>query len=250
MKFVSWNVNGIRACVNKGFYDVFAKEDADIFCIQESKMQEGQLEFLTPDYHIFMNSADKKGYSGTVTFTKEMPLSVHYDIDVEEHSHEGRVITLEYEKFYIVNVYVPNSKEELARLEYRMRWEDDFRTYLKKLEEVKPVIVCGDMNVAHEEIDLKNPKTNHHNPGFSDEERGKMSELLNAGFIDTFRYLYPDTVQYSWWSYRFNSRAKNTGWRIDYFLTSEVLKEKIKEAKILSDVLGSDHCPVTLEIEL
>lgn len=249
MKFVSWNVNGIRACISKGFYDFFQQIDADIFCIQESKMQEGQIEIFTEGYHQYFNSADKKGYSGTILFSKEKPLSVSYDIGIEEHSHEGRVITAEYEKFYMVTVYTPNSKEGLARLDYRMKWEDDFKIYVKDLEAKKPVIICGDLNVAHQEIDLKNPKANRKNPGFSDEEREKMTALLSDGFIDTFRYLYPDKEEiYSWWSYRFFARSKNIGWRIDYFLVSDCLKDNIKEASIHTDILGSDHCPVSLEL--
>lgn len=250
MKLVSWNVNGIRACVNKGFYEFFQAIDADIFCIQETKMQPGQLELNTPGYHQFMNSADKKGYSGTLIFTKQEPLETVYGIGIDEHDHEGRVITCEFEKFFMVNVYTPNSKEVLARLPYRMKWEDDFQAYLKKLEVKKPVIVCGDMNVAVEEIDIKNPKSNHKNPGFSDEERDKMRNLLHAGFVDSFRYLHPETIAYSWWSYRFKAREKNIGWRIDYFLTSQALKDQIRAASIHSDVLGSDHCPVSLEIDL
>lgn len=251
MKLVSWNVNGIRACVTKGFYDFFKEVDADIFCIQESKMQEGQLEFDLAGYHVYMNSADKKGYSGTITFSKEEPLHVYYDIDVEEHAHEGRVVTLEFEKFFIVNVYTPNSKEALARLDYRMRWEDDFKAYLKKLELTKAVIVCGDMNVAHKEIDLKNPKANRRNPGFSDEERSKMDALLQDGFVDTYRYFYPDQEDaYSWWSYRFSARSKNIGWRIDYFLVSEKIEDRLLGAKIHQDILGSDHCPVSLDVNL
>ena len=250
MKLVSWNVNGIRACVNKGFYEFFQAIDADIFCIQETKMQPGQLELNTPGYHQFMNSADKKGYSGTLIFTKQEPLETVYGIGIDEHDHEGRVITCEFEKFFMVNVYTPSSKEPLARLTYRMKWEDDFQAYLKKLEVRKPVIVCGDMNVAVEEIDIKNPKSNHNNPGFSDEERDKMRNLLHAGFVDSFRYLHPETIAYSWWSYRFKAREKNIGWRIDYFLTSQALKEQIRAASIHSDVLGSDHCPVSLEIDL
>ncbi len=249
MKLISWNVNGLRACAQKGFYEFLHESNADVFCIQESKMQEGQHDFLTEHYHIYMNSAERKGYSGVITFSKTEPLSVTKGIGIEEHDHEGRVLTCEYEHFYVVNCYTPNSKEELARLSYRMEWEDAFRAYLKKLEETKPVILCGDLNVAHEEIDLKNPKTNHKNPGFSDEERQKFSELLDAGFIDTFRMLYPDTVKYSWWSYRFNSRAKNIGWRIDYFVVSECLKDKVKDAMIFDEVYGSDHCPIGLEIE-
>ena len=250
MKLVSWNVNGIRACITKGFYDFFKEIDADIFCIQETKMQPGQLEILSEGYHQYINSAEKKGYSGVLIFTKQEPLSVAYGMGIEEHDHEGRLITLEYDKFYFVGCYTPNSKDGLLRLPYRMEWEDDFRAYLKQLETKKPVILCGDLNVAHEEIDLKNPKTNRRNAGFSDEERAKMSELLQSGFIDTYRYLYPDKVEYSWWSYRFKAREKNAGWRIDYFIVSEALKEHIQEAKIHTDVFGSDHCPVSLEIQL
>lgn len=250
-KLISWNVNGIRACAGKGFMDFFNDIDADIFCIQESKMQEGQLTLDMPGYHQFWNYADKKGYSGTAIFTKEEPISVANGIGIDEHDHEGRVITLEYEDFYMVTVYTPNSQNELARLDYRMKWEDDFRAYLKKLEENKPVIVCGDMNVAHKEIDLKNPKTNRKNAGFTDEERGKMTVLLDDGFIDTFRYFYPDQENiYSWWSYRFKAREKNAGWRIDYFLTSESLKDKLVDAKIHTDIMGSDHCPVELDIDM
>lgn len=249
MKLISWNVNGIRACVQKGFEEYFKNEDADIFCIQESKMQEGQLELNFPGYYQYWNYAVKKGYSGTAVFTKEEPISVTNGIGIEEHDQEGRVITLEFEKFYFVTVYTPNSQNELARLDYRMKWEDDFRTYLKGLDEKKPVIVTGDMNVAHEEIDLKNPKTNRKNAGFTDEERAKMTELLSAGFIDTFRYFYPDKKDiYSWWSYRFSARAKNAGWRIDYFLVSDRLKERLVDAKIHTEVMGSDHCPVELDI--
>ncbi len=250
-KLISWNVNGIRACAGKGFMDFFNDIDADIFCIQESKMQEGQLTLDMPGYHQFWNYADKKGYSGTAIFTKEEPISVANGIGIDEHDHEGRVITLEYEDFYMVTVYTPNSQNELARLDYRMKWEDDFRAYLKKLEENKPVIVCGDMNVAHKEIDLKNPKTNRKNAGFTDEERGKMTVLLDDGFIDTFRYFYPDQENiYSWWSYRFKAREKNAGWRIDYFLTSESLKDKLVDTKIHTDIMGSDHCPVELDIDM
>lgn len=250
-KLISWNVNGIRACAGKGFMDFFNSIDADIFCIQESKMQEGQLTLDMPEYHQFWNYADKKGYSGTAIFTKEEPISVANGIGIDEHDHEGRVITLEYEDFYMVTVYTPNSQNELARLDYRMKWEDDFRAYLKKLEENKPVIVCGDMNVAHKEIDLKNPKTNRKNAGFTDEEREKMTVLLDDGFIDTFRYFYPDQENiYSWWSYRFKAREKNAGWRIDYFLTSESLKDKLVDAKIHTDIMGSDHCPVELDIDM
>lgn len=250
-KLISWNVNGIRACAGKGFMDFFNSIDADIFCIQESKMQEGQLTLDMPGYYQYWNYADKKGYSGTAIFTKEKSLSETKGIGIDEHDHEGRVITLEYENFYMVTVYTPNSQNELARLDYRMKWEDDFRAYLKKLEENKPVIVCGDMNVAHNEIDLKNPKTNRKNAGFTDEEREKMTELLDDGFIDTFRYFYPDQENiYSWWSYRFKAREKNAGWRIDYFLTSERLKDKLIDAKIHTDIMGSDHCPVELDIDM
>lgn len=250
MKLISWNVNGIRACVQKGFLDFFKEADADIFCIQESKMQEGQLELELPGYHQYWNYAERKGYSGTAVFTKQEPLSVAYGMGIEEHDKEGRVITLEFEDFYFVTVYTPNSQNELARLEYRMQWETDFLIYLNKLEEKKNVIFCGDLNVAHQEIDLKNPKTNRRNAGFTDEERGKFTELLQAGFIDTFRYFYPDQEGiYSWWSYRFSARAKNAGWRIDYFIVSEGLKDRLVDAKILTEVLGSDHCPVELDIK-
>ncbi len=249
MKLISWNVNGIRACVQKGFLDFFNEVDADIFCIQESKMQEGQLELDLPGYYQYWNYAERKGYSGTAIFTKQEPMSVAYGIGIEKHDKEGRVITLEYEDFYFVTVYTPNSQSELARLAYRMEWETDFLAYLKTLEESKPVIFCGDLNVAHKEIDLKNPKTNRKNAGFTDEERGKFSEVLEAGFIDTFRYFYPDMESiYSWWSYRFSARAKNSGWRIDYFCVSESLKERLVDAKILTEIMGSDHCPVELDI--
>lgn len=249
MKLISWNVNGLRACVNKGFLDYFKEVDADIFCIQESKLQDGQIELDLPGYYQYWNYAVKKGYSGTAVFTKEEPLQVLYGMGIEEHDQEGRVITLEFEEFYMVTVYTPNSQNELARLPYRMEWEDAFRNYLKKLEEKKPVIVCGDMNVAHQEIDLKNPKTNHKNAGFSDQEREKFTQLLESGFIDTFRYFYPEqTGIYSWWSYRFSARAKNAGWRIDYFLTSASLKDKLQGAAIHTEVMGSDHCPVELDI--
>lgn len=249
MKLISWNVNGIRACVQKGFLDFFNEVDADIFCIQESKMQEGQLELDLPGYYQYWNYAQRKGYSGTAIFTKQEPMSVAYGIGIEKHDKEGRVITLEYEDFYFVTVYTPNSQSELARLSYRMEWETDFLAYLKTLEESKPVIFCGDLNVAHKEIDLKNPKTNRKNAGFTDEERGKFSEVLEAGFIDTFRYFYPDMESiYSWWSYRFSARAKNSGWRIDYFCVSESLKERLVDAKILTEIMGSDHCPVELDI--
>ena len=249
MKCISWNVNGIRACVKKGFLDFFKEADADIFCIQETKMQEGQLNLELDGYEQYWNYAMKKGYSGTAVFTKERPLAVTYGMAIEEHDQEGRVITLEYEDFYFVTVYTPNSQSELARLDYRMTWEDDFLAYLKGLEEKKPVVFCGDLNVAHKEIDLKNPKTNRKNAGFTDEERGKFTDLLAAGFTDTFRYLYPDVEGiYSWWSYRFSARAKNAGWRIDYFCVSDCLKDKIEDAKILTDVMGSDHCPIELDI--
>ncbi len=251
MKLVSWNVNGIRACMTKGFMNFFNEVDADVFCIQETKMQSGQLEIDASGYYQYMNSADKKGYSGTLVFTKKEPIQVFYGMGIDEHDHEGRMITCEYENFYFVCVYTPNSKEKLLRLDYRMNWEDDFRVYLNKLKEKKTVIVCGDLNVAHKEIDLKNPKTNRRNAGFTDEEREKMTLLQESGFIDSYRYLYPSVEgAYSWWSYRFKAREKNAGWRIDYFLVSEDAKEKIKEAKIHKDIYGSDHCPVSLEIEL
>ncbi len=247
MKLISWNVNGLRACITKGFYDFFQQEDADIFCLGETKMQPEQAVIETPGYHQYWNSAVKKGYSGVAIFTKKEPLSVRYGLGIEEHDQEGRVITLEFEDFFLVNVYTPNSKDGLLRLDYRMTWEDAFRAHLNKLDESKPVIVCGDMNVAHQEIDLKNPKTNHKNPGFTDEERAKMTELLASGFIDSFRTLYPDkTDAYSWWSYRARAREKNVGWRIDYFLTSACMKEQIEDAVIYADILGSDHCPVGL----
>ncbi|TGY44468.1 exodeoxyribonuclease III [Clostridium sartagoforme] len=251
MKLISWNVNGIRACVTKGFLDFFNEMDADIFCIQESKLQAGQIDLQLEGYHQYWNYAEKKGYSGTAIFTKKEPLSVTYGLGIEEHDKEGRVITLEFENFYMVTVYTPNSKNELARLDYRMVWEDAFREYLVNLDKKKPVIVCGDLNVAHKEIDLKNPKTNTRNAGFTEEERGKFTELLNAGFTDTFRFFYPDlTGVYSWWSYRFSARAKNAGWRIDYFVTSKSIDEKLVDAKIHTEVLGSDHCPVELTIEI
>lgn len=251
MKLISWNVNGIRACVTKGFLDFFNEMDADIFCIQESKLQAGQIDLQLEGYHQYWNYAEKKGYSGTAIFTKKEPLSVTYGLGIEEHDKEGRVITLEFEDFYMVTVYTPNSKNELARLDYRMVWEDAFREHLVNLDKKKPVIVCGDLNVAHKEIDLKNPKTNTRNAGFTEEERGKFTELLNAGFTDTFRFFYPDlTGVYSWWSYRFSARAKNAGWRIDYFVTSKSIDEKLIDAKIHTEVLGSDHCPVELTIEL
>lgn len=246
MKFISWNVNGLRACVGKEFEQQFKDLDADFFCLQETKMQAGQLDLRFPGYESYWNYADKKGYSGTAIYTKHKPLSVTYGIDIDEHDHEGRVITLEMEDFYLVTVYTPNSQDGLRRLEYRMKWEDDFQAYLHKLDEKKPVIVCGDMNVAHQEIDLKNPKTNHKNAGFTDEEREKMTQLLSNGFIDTFRTLYPEQVTYSWWSYRFRAREKNTGWRIDYFLISERLKDRLEDAKIHTEIMGSDHCPVEI----
>lgn len=250
MKLISWNVNGLRAVVGKGFVDIFNELDADVFCLQETKLQEGQIELDLPGYDQYWNYAEKKGYSGTAVFTKVKPISVQYGLGIEEHDKEGRVITLEYEKFYLVNVYTPNSKDGLARLPYRMEWEDAFRAYLKNLEQEKPVVMCGDLNVAHEEIDLKNPKTNRKNAGFSDEERGKMTELLNAGFIDTFRYFYPDkTGEYSWWSYRFNARKNNAGWRIDYFIVSSILKEHLESASIHQEIFGSDHCPVELVLK-
>ncbi len=249
MKLISWNVNGLRAAVKKGFEESFKELDADAFCLQETKLQEGQIDLDLPGYEQYWNYADKKGYSGTAIFTRIKPLNVSYGMGIDEHDHEGRVITLEYEDYYLVTVYTPNSKDGLARLPYRMVWEDDFRAYLKELETKKPVIICGDLNVAHEEIDLKNPKTNRKNAGFSDEERAKMTELLSAGFIDTFRYFYPDVEgEYSWWSYRFNARKNNAGWRIDYFLTSESLRERLVKAAIHQEVFGSDHCPVELII--
>lgn len=247
MKLISWNVNGLRACLKKGFEDVVRGFDADFFCIQETKMQQGQAEVDLPDYEEFYCSADKKGYSGTAIYAKESPMSVQYNFG--EHTDEGRSIILEYEKFYLVNVYVPNSQEKLKRLDYRMKWEDDIREFLTTLSSIKPVVMCGDLNVAHREIDLKNPASNRGNAGFSDEERGKFGELLEAGFVDTFRYLYPDKEGvYSWWSYRFNARRNNAGWRIDYFIVSESLKDKIKEATIHTEIFGSDHCPVELDI--
>ena len=251
MKLISWNVNGIRACVQKGFLDFFEQADADFFCLQETKLQEGQIDLAPEGYHAYWNYAVKKGYSGTAIFAKKEPISVFYGLGVEEHDQEGRVITLEYENYYVVTCYTPNSKSELLRLPYRMVWEDAFRDYLVGLDQKKPVIFCGDLNVAHKEIDLKNPKTNRHNAGFTDEERGKFTELLEAGFTDTFRYFYPDQEQiYSWWSYRFRAREKNAGWRIDYFCTSDRLQEKLVSAKIHTDVFGSDHCPVEVVIDL
>lgn len=255
MKLISWNVNGLRAVINKGFKEFFKEIDADIFCIQETKMQEAQLDEnileIFEGYNAYWNSAEKKGYSGTAIFTKQKPLNVTYGIGKEEHDKEGRVITLEFEKFYMVNIYTPNSKRELERLDYRQLWEDEIRAYLLKLKENKPVVMCGDLNVAHEEIDLKNPKTNRKNAGFTDEERAKMTELLNAGFVDTYRYKYPEVEgKYSWWSYMFHAREKNAGWRIDYFIVSENLKDKIENAKILDDIYGSDHCPVELDLNI
>ena len=250
-KLISWNVNGLRACMGKGFMEFFEQADADIFCLQEIKLQEGQIDWKKEGYYAYWNYAEKKGYSGTAIFTKEEPLQVTYGLGIEEHDKEGRVITLEFPEYYLITVYTPNSQSELARLDYRMKWEDDFRAYLLQLRKNKPVIVCGDMNVAHKEIDLKNPKTNRKNAGFSDEEREKMTKLLDAGFTDTFRYFYPDTEQiYSWWSYRFRAREKNAGWRIDYFITSKRMNDKLTGAKIHTDVFGSDHCPVELDIDL
>ncbi len=247
MKLISWNVNGLRACMNKGFQDFLAKSEADIFCVQETKMQRGQAEFDFSGYEEYWNSAIKKGYAGTAIFTKIKPLSVSYDMGIEEHDQEGRIITAEFADFYLVNVYTPNSQRELARLDYRMQWEDAFRSYVKMLDEKKPVIICGDLNVAHKEIDLKNHKTNHRNAGFTDEERAKMTELLDEGFLDSFRYLYPDKEGiYTWWSYMFKAREKNAGWRIDYFVVSNRLAEKIADSLIYTDVMGSDHCPVGL----
>lgn len=251
MKMVSWNVNGLRACVTKGFVDIFNKLDADIFCLQETKLQEGQIDLPLEGYYQYWNYAEKKGYSGTAIFTKKEPLAVTNGIGIDEHNTEGRVITLEFQDFFFVTCYTPNSQNELKRLDYRMKWEDDFREYLLRLNKKKPVILCGDLNVAHNEIDLKNPKTNRKNAGFSDEEREKMTILLNSGFIDSFRYLYPDKEGiYSWWSYRFNARKNNAGWRIDYFITSDSIKDKIIDSKIHTDIMGSDHCPVELDIDL
>ena len=250
MKLISWNVNGIRACLNKGFKEFFEEIDADIFCIQETKCQKGQIDLEFDGYTSYWNSAEKKGYSGTAVFTKIKPLNVTYGIGIEEHDKEGRVITLEFEDFYLVNVYTPNSKRELERLDYRQIWEDEMRKYLLKLNENKPVVMCGDLNVAHKEIDLKNPSSNRRNAGFTDEERNKMTELLNAGFLDTFRYFYPDkTGEYSWWSYMRKARENNAGWRIDYFIVSKSMEKRLKDAKIYQEVMGSDHCPVGLEIE-
>ncbi len=251
LKCISWNVNGLRACVEKGFKDSFEQLDADIFCIQESKLQKGQIQIDLPGYFQYWNYAVKKGYSGTAIFTKKEPLSVTYGLGIEEHDQEGRVITLEYEEFFFITCYTPNSQDGLKRLEYRMRWEDDFQDYCRELDEKKPVIICGDLNVAHEEIDIKNPKTNHKNPGFTDEEREKMTQFLNSGFTDTFRFFYPDLRDaYSWWSYRFHARENNAGWRIDYFLTSKRLDEKMVSAAIHNEIYGSDHCPVELLVNL
>ena len=249
MKFISWNVNGLRACVGKGLEDILRSLDADFFCLQETKMQHGQLDLQFEGYHSFWNYADKKGYSGTAIYARHAPLNVTYGIDIDEHDHEGRVITLEYDNFFLVTVYVPNSQDELKRLDYRMKWEDDFRNYLLSLDKMKPVVVCGDLNVAHKEIDLKNPKTNRRNPGFTDEERSKMTALLDCGFVDSFRYLYPEKEGiYSWWSYRFRAREKNIGWRIDYFLASKRLADNITDAVIHTEIFGSDHCPVEVDI--
>mgnify|MGYP001011709374 FL=1 len=249
MKFISWNVNGLRACVGKDFEQQFKDLDADFFCLQETKMQAGQLDLSFPGYESYWNYADKKGYSGTAIYTKHKPLNVTYGIDIDEHDHEGRVITLEMDDFYLITVYTPNSQDGLRRLDYRMKWEEDFQAYLHRLDAIKPIIVCGDMNVAHQEIDLKNPKTNHKNAGFTDEEREKMTQLLSNGFIDTFRTLYPEQITYSWWSYRFRAREKNTGWRIDYFLISERLKDRLEDAKIHTEIMGSDHCPIEITLK-
>ncbi|MBR3726348.1 MAG: exodeoxyribonuclease III [Prevotella sp.] len=249
MRLVSWNVNGLRACVGKGFADIFEQFDADFFCLQETKMQAGQLDLQFLGYQSYWNYADKKGYSGTAIYTRHTPISVAYGIGIDAHDHEGRVVTLEMPDFYLVCCYTPNSQDGLKRLDYRMTWEDDFRAYLLQLDRQKPVVLCGDLNVAHEEIDLKNPKTNHQNPGFTDEERGKMTQLLGSGFTDTFRFKYPEEVRYSWWSYRAQARAKNVGWRIDYFIVSDRLRDRIADAKIHTDILGSDHCPVELELK-
>ena len=249
MKLISWNVNGRRACVGKGFADIFEQLDADFFCLQETKMQAGQLDLQFLGYQSYWNYADKKGYSGTAIYTRHTPISVAYGIDIDEHDHEGRVITLEMADFYLVCCYTPNSQDGLKRLDYRMKWEDDFRAYLMRLDEKKPVILCGDLNVAHEEIDLKNPKTNHQSAGFTDDERQKMTQLLDSGFTDSFRFKYPEEVQYSWWSYRFQARAKNVGWRIDYFIISNRLQDRLQDAKIHTEVMGSDHCPVEITID-
>ena len=249
MKLITWNVNGLRACVGKGFADIFEQFDADFFCLQETKMQEGQLDLQFLGYQSYWNYADKKGYSGTAIYTRHTPISVAYGIGIDEHDHEGRVITLEMADFYLVCCYTPNSQDGLKRLEYRMKWEDDFRAYLMRLDAQKPVILCGDLNVAHEEIDLKNPKTNHQSAGFTDDERQKMTQLLDSGFTDSFRFKYPEEVQYSWWSYRFQARAKNVGWRIDYFIISNRLQDRLQDAKIHTKVMGSDHCPVEMTID-
>lgn len=250
MKLISWNVNGFRACLNKGFEQFFKDTDADFFCIQETKMQPEQASFEAEGYHQYWYSAEKKGYSGTAIFAKKEPISVKYGLGIEEHDHEGRVITLEYDNFYLLCVYTPNAQRELARLDYRMKWEDALRDYIKSLDAKKPVIYCGDLNVAHEEIDLKNPKTNHFSAGFSDEERGKFTELLQSGFCDTFRTLYPEKVEYSWWSYMYHAREKNVGWRIDYFVVSKRMMGKVRDSRIFTDIMGSDHCPIGLEIDL
>ena len=249
MKFISWNVNGLRACVGKGFADIFEQFDADFFCLQETKMQAGQLDLQFLGYQSYWNYADKKGYSGTAIYTRHTPISVAYGIGIDEHDHEGRVITLEMADFYLVCCYTPNSQDGLKRLEYRMKWEDDFRAYLMRLDAQKPVVLCGDLNVAHEEIDLKNPKTNHQNAGFTDDEREKMTTLLGSGFTDSFRFKYPEKVEYSWWSYRFQARAKNVGWRIDYFIISDRLRQRLQDSKIHTEVMGSDHCPVEITID-
>lgn len=249
MKLISWNVNGLRACVGKGFADIFEQFDADFFCLQETKMQAGQLDLQFMGYQSYWNYADKKGYSGTAIYTRHTPISVAYGIGIDEHDHEGRVITLEMADFYLVCCYTPNSQDGLKRLDYRMKWEDDFRAYLMRLDAQKPVILCGDLNVAHEEIDLKNPKTNHQSAGFTDDERQKMTQLLDSGFTDSFRFKYPEEVQYSWWSYRFQARSKNVGWRIDYFIISNRLQDRLQDAKIHTEVMGSDHCPVEITID-
>lgn len=248
MKFISWNVNGLRACEGKGFSDIFKELNADFFCLQETKMQAGQLDLQFDGYQSYWNYADKKGYSGTAIYTRQKPLNVIYGMGIDEHDHEGRIITLELEDFFLVTVYTPNSQDGLRRLEYRMKWEDDFLAYIQNLDSQKPVIICGDMNVAHQEIDIKNPKTNRHNAGFTDEERTKFTALLGKGFIDTFRFLHPEDITYSWWSYRFHAREKNAGWRIDYFVTSKCLSDKIKDAKIHTEIMGSDHCPIELDL--
>ncbi|MBQ2712660.1 MAG: exodeoxyribonuclease III [Clostridia bacterium] len=250
MQFISWNVNGFRSCLEKGFTEFFEQMQADFFCIQETKMQEGQASFTPEGYYQYWYSAQKKGYSGTAVFTKHQPLNVFYGLGIPLHDTEGRAITLEYDQFYLLCVYTPNAQRELARLDYRMQWEDDLRSYIKSLDQKKPVIYCGDLNVAHQEIDLKNPKTNRFSAGFSDEERAKFSQLLSEGYTDTFRYLYPDTVKYSWWSYMYHAREKNVGWRIDYFVISDRIKDKLKDSRIFTDVFGSDHCPISIEINL